>query len=182
MKTVLLAAAATIVLVSSFTLLPVHAQESPVMTEEQISHIRSNCQSAVATLNRIHANDAPVYVNRNQAYFSISDKLMARLNGRLALNRFDTSPLVKISSEYTTALAQFRAAYKKYDESMTSLVRMNCNKQPVSFYDKVTESRTLRAGVQQSVKKLHTKIDEYREAVGVFQTQNQSKLKGNSNG
>ena len=182
MKSVLLVIIAAIAAVSTLTMLPVAAQESSVMTSEQIAHIRNNCQAAVATLNRIHANDAPVYVNRNQAYFSISDKLMARLNGRLALNRFDTSPLTKLSSEYTTALTQFRAAYKRYDESMSSLVRMNCNKQPVGFYDKVTESRALREGVQQSVKKLHGKIDEYREAVSVFQTQNQTRLKGNSNG
>ncbi len=175
---VLLAAIATAGALSS---LPTSAQESPTVTDEQIAHIKNACPAIIATLSQIHANDAPVYVNRNQAYFSISDKLIARLNGRLAVNRFDTSTFVRISNEYAAALTQFRAAYKRYDDSMSDLVRMNCVRQPVGFYDKVAETRELRAGVQQSIKKLHGKIDEYRSAVGTFQEQNESRLKGVTN-
>lgn len=181
MKTVFLTVFAIIATVAVASTAPAHAQESSEVTSEQITHIRNNCPTAIATLNQIHANDAPVYVNRNQAYFSISDKLIARLNSRLALNRFDTASLVKISNEYATALTQFRAAYKRYDDSMKDLVRMNCVRQPVGFYDKVAESRTLRVNVQQSIKKLHTKIDEYRTAVETFQEQNETRLKRISN-
>lgn len=181
MKTVFLALLAIVATATIALVIPAHAQESSDVTSEHIAHIRNSCPTAIATLNQIHANDAPVYVNRNQAYFSISDKLIARLNSRLALNRFDTASLVKISNEYATALTQFRAAYKRYDDAMKDLVRMNCVRQPVGFYDKVTESRTLRANVQQSIKKLHTKIDEYRTAVDAFQEQNETRLKRISN-
>lgn len=141
------------------------------MTEEHISRIKNACPSAIATLSRIHANDAPVYINRNQAYFSISDKLIARLNSRLALNRFDTSALVKIANDYTSALTDFRATYKLYDDTMADLVRLNCSRQPVGFYDKVAEARELRRDVQAAVARLHEVIGLYQKEVETFKAQ-----------
>lgn len=150
---------------------PVRAQEPTIMTDEHISRIKNACPSAITTLSQIHANDAPVYVNRNQVYFSISDKLIARLNGRLALNRFDTTALVKIQNDYTNALANFRTTYKSYDDSMADLVRLNCTRQPVGFYDKVAETRKLRSDVQAAVIRLHGLLDQYEKEVEAFKTQ-----------
>lgn len=181
MKTVLAAVIALALATGVAAGLPVAAQESTPMTDEHIAQIKNSCPTAIATLNQIHANDAPVYVNRNQAYFSISDKLITRLNSRLALNRFDTTSLVRIASDYSGALSQFRSTYKQYDNSMADLIRMNCSRQPVGFYDKVAETRELRMKVNQAIKKLHTKIDEYREAVNTFESQHAAKLKGGSN-
>lgn len=172
MKPVFLALAA---LMTATTLLavvtPAYAQEPTIMTEEHISRIKNTCPSAIATLSQIHANDAPVYVNRNQAYFSISDKLIARLNSRLALNRFDTTALVKIQNDYTSALTNFRTTYKSYDDTMADLVRLNCIRQPVGFYDKVAEARKLRGDVQAAVIRLHGIIDQYDKEVDAFKEQ-----------
>ncbi len=172
MKPVLLALAALMTLTIVMAVAPARAQEQPtVMTEEHISRIKNACPSVVATLGQIHANDAPVYVNRNQAYFSISDKLIARLNSRLALNRFDTTALVKIANEYTSALTNFRTTYKLYDDTMADLVRLNCVRQPVGFYDKVAETRKLRGDVQAAVVRLHGLIDQYQKEVEAFKDQ-----------
>ncbi len=160
---------------------PVYAQESQSLTDDHITRIKTNCQSAIATLDQIHANDAPVYINRNQAYFSISDKLIARLNSRLALNRFDTSTLVSIASDYNTELTHFRAAYKKYDTAMAELVKRNCSRQPVAFYDAVADVRKLREEVHSSISRLHGYIDQYRSAVNTFETQHDSQLRANAN-
>lgn len=165
----------------SIVSLPVHAQETPALTDDHITRIQTNCQSAIATLNQIHANDTPVYINRNQAYFSISDKLIARLNSRLALNRYDTAPLVKIANEYNAELAKFRVAYKQYDTAMADLVKRNCSRQPVAFYDTVAEARKQRAAVHAVIAKLHTIIEQYRTAVDTFETQNETQLRADRN-
>ena len=97
----LLAVAAVLVV------LPVHAQ-SEGLTTEQIATIKQNCRQISATLSQIRTNDAPVYINKNQTYFSIGDKLMARLNSRLTLNSYDASDLVRTSSDYNHELQNFR--------------------------------------------------------------------------
>lgn len=158
-----------------------HAQSSDTMTDDHIARIKTNCQSAIATLDQIHANDAPVYINRNQTYFSISDKLIARLNSRLALNRYDTSALVAITNDYNNELTHFRTVYKQYDDAMADLVKKDCSRQPVGFYDDTSSVRQLRQTVHESITKLHDLIGKYRQAVDTFQSQHETQLRASSN-
>lgn len=181
MKKLIISLSIMIITVGIFASLPARAQDTDVMTDEHIARIKSNCASALATLGQIRTNDALVYVNRNQSYFSISDKLIARLNSRLALNRFDTTPLAKIATEYNGALTDFRTAYNDYSRVMTDLVKIDCSRQPVGFYDKVGEAREMRQDVYDAIKKLHTIIDQYRQAVDTFKQQHLTKLKANTN-
>lgn len=151
-----------------FASVPVKAQESSPLSDEHIARIKANCQAAQTTLHQIRANDGQVFVNRNQVYFSISDKLIARLNSRLAFNRYDTTPFAKVSNEYNIALAKFRSANKEYSEAMGDLVKINCIRQPSDFYNKTAEVRKLRGDVQASIQKLHTIIEQYRSEVASF--------------
>ncbi len=178
MKSVTLSLAALTVISTILSVVPVYAQTTDTMTDAHISRIKSNCQVALATLSQIHANDAPIYINRNQTYFSISDKLMARLNSRLTLDRYDATQLVKISSDYNTALAKFRTVYKQYDDIMAAVVHMDCNRQPVSFYDKVGSARIARQKVHDTVVQMTAYIDQYQSAVQAFQTLHASALEG----
>ncbi len=144
---------------------PVFAQSAGTMTDQHIAQIRTNCGEALATLSQIHANDAPAYVNRNQTYFSISDKLMARLNSRLTLNRYDATDLVKTASDYNDAVAKFRSAYKEYDDLMAATIHMDCTKEPVGFYDKVAATRVARQKVHDITVQLTGYINQYQEEV-----------------
>lgn len=182
MKSRLLIAFALILGISSLTSLPLHAQEeSQTLTDEHITRIKTSCQPVIATLNQIHANDTPVYINRNQAYFSISDKLIARLNSRLALNSFNTTELVKIANDYNNELAKFRSSYRKYDMAMADLIRKNCIRQPVAFYETINDVRKQREVVHASITKLHALIKQYRAAVDTFENENETKLRAGKN-
>jgi hypothetical protein len=161
---------------------PAFAQDATPMTDEHIARIKSSCQVALATLGQIHANDAPTYINRNQTYYSISDKLMARLNSRLTLNRYDATQLVKTASEYNTALLRFRTVYKQYDDTMANLIRTDCKKQPVGFYDEVATAREQRQKVHEAVQKLQSLIGQYRQDVQTFETKHLTQLSGGQNG
>lgn len=177
MKSMLMRLTAIVILFVVTASMPAFAQ-SAGMTDEHIARIKSNCQGALGTLGRIHANDAPLYINRNQTYFSISDKLMAHLNSRLTLNRYDATQLVKTASEYNTTLAKFRTAYKQYDDTMSELLRMDCRRQPVSFYDKVAETRAQRQKVNDAVRQLKSLIDQYRDGVTKFKIEHSDTFKG----
>lgn len=165
-RVVILALASTI-----FVTAPVFAQVQSTMTDAHIARIRSNCQAAVITLGQIHANDAPAYINRNQTYFSISDKLMARLNSRLTLNRYDATQLVKTASDYNSTLSKFRTAYKTYNDAMNDALRVDCVKEPVSFYDQVSTARTARQTVKDTADQLTTLIGQYQQQVQLFEDQ-----------
>lgn len=169
---------AVAVIVTFIAAIPVAAQQSEIMTDEHIARIKSNCPGAIATLSRIRTNDAPTYINRNQMYFSISDKLMARLNSRLTLNRYDATQLVKTASDYNTELIKFRAAFKQYDDTMQDLLHMNCRQQPVSFYDKVATARQQRQKVQDTVVQLKALIDQYKKDVKTFSANHLSGVSG----
>lgn len=171
MKYVFSSLLALVIVVATIMVVPAYAQEATPMTDAHIARIKSNCPVALATLSRIHANDAPAHINRNQTYFSISDKLMARFNSRLVLNRYDATQLVKTSTDFNTQLAKYKTLYKEYDETMTDLLRINCRLQPVGFYDKVAEAREARQRVHESVVRLKLLIDQYGQDVNSFKSQ-----------
>jgi hypothetical protein len=176
----LLALALVTTLFGAFSVVPAAAQEaSPIMTSEHIARIKENCSQAMAVLVQTHASDAPVYINRNQQYFSISDKLMAHLNSRLTLNRYDATQLVKTASDFNAALSRFRTDYKTYDDDMADLIKVDCNKTPVEFYDRVADARAERGKVHDDVDRLNTLIDQYSGNVSDFSLKHAAQLAGN---
>lgn len=144
------------------------AQESVPMTEAHIERIRSNCVEAQSTLNQLHASDALLRVNRGQLYESMSTKLMVPFNSRVALNRLDSRQLLTIASRYEQELIAFRQTYQQYEEAMTQTLKINCTKQPVAFYDSLSDARKKRSLVHQNVLKLHKTIQDYKTEFEVF--------------
>lgn len=171
MKSVIFSLAGLLFATFCLSTVPVLAQSAEPMTDEHIALIKSNCNVARATLSRIHANDAPIYINRNQTYYSISDKLMARLNSRLTLNRFDAADLVKTASTFNTELSKFRSTYKEYNDLITDAIHMDCKKQPVSFYDKVGDAREAREKVNTVTVHMSELINQYSDQVEAFKTE-----------
>jgi hypothetical protein len=153
----LLAVAAVLVV------LPVHAQSEGLTTEH------------IATLSQIRTNDAPVYINKNQTYFSIGDKLMARLNSRLTLNSYDASDLVRTSSDYNHELQNFRTQYKAYEELLSDTIHTDCKRDTERFYNKLASTRDARGRVHESAMKLREFISQYGNQVQTFGQQHFSK-------
>lgn len=179
MKSVCYSLVALLITTVAMASVPAFAQGSSTeMTDAHIAFIKSNCQTALGTLATIHANDAPIYINRNQTYFSVGDKLMARMNSRLSLNHFDASDLLSIAGDYDVALNSFRDSYKSYDDTMADLLRINCVKQPVSFYDKVTDARKARQKVNDAEKQLQSLISDYQHHIEQLKTLHADKLDG----
>ena len=147
----------------------VSSAQSPLMTDEQIERIRSNCVVAKNTLNQLHTSDALLRVNRGQIYEYMSTKLMDRFNGRASSNRFEVTDLTSAAQTYSSALATFRLSYQSYEEQLSKALAIDCRKEPVSFYDAVASARTKRTQVYVDVVKLHQHIDEYRSTVDAFE-------------
>jgi hypothetical protein len=153
--------------VASFSI--ASAQDTP-MTDAQINQIKTSCLSTKDTLAQLHANDALLRVNRGQMYESMATKLMSRFNDRVDSNHLNSKYLASVTQDYNTALTTFRGDYQLYEESLSSALKIDCTKEPVSFYDAVADARTKRAQVHTDVLKLHQYIDQYKTAFDEFVT------------
>lgn len=138
------------------------------LIETHKQRIVANCTSAKASLQQLHRSDASLRLNRGQLYEFISTKLMARLNSRIALNRLDGTDLVAAAVRYEHALADFRERYRLYEEQLTAVLRINCSKQPETFYYQVQEVREKRQSVGDITDELEKYILEYYETFERF--------------
>lgn len=156
------------VVLSSVGLWQVMAQNAP-MTEAHIERIRTHCVDAQSTLTQLHSSDALLRVNRGRLYESIATKLMIPFNSRLTSNQLDGKSLIDAYGTYEGRLAEFRTNYQSYEQAMSEALRINCTNQPVSFYDKIGETRAKRQKVHENVAALHNSINSYRAAFDVFE-------------
>jgi hypothetical protein len=138
------------------------------MTEAHIARIRSNCVEAQSTLTQLHTSDALLRVNRGQLYESISTKLMAPFNSRVAINKLDGTTLVALATDYERELAAFRLNYQQYEEAMSKTLKINCANQPVAFYDSIGDTRAKRRVTHDSTLALQKTIQDYKNEFEAF--------------
>lgn len=145
--------------------------QSLVLTDEQIGLIRANCVETQSTLERVHASDALARVNLGQRYETISTKLMAPMNSRIALNRLDGLDLAKTTVDFNTQLDDFRSLYQQYEQTLLRTIQLKCRDQPVAFYDTLSLARNHREAVHESVKKLNGLIIQYGTQYETFKSE-----------
>ena len=133
------------------------------ITPEKIEKIKTHCTENQATLNRLHQTDAFLRTNRGELYRTISDKLMVPLNRRLASNQLDAGSLLTITADFNAEYRVFFDAYIQYDNAMTHLLTIDCNKEPVTFYNALTSAREKRVILSES----NQAIQDYIRAYGV---------------
>lgn len=154
--------------ITSVAVLSSVSAENGVITDAQINRIKSSCVSAKNTLNQLHASDALLRVNRGQIYLSMTTKLMTRFNTRVDSNSLDSKSFVSVTNAYNNAVNTFTSDYKSYEEQLSSALRIDCTKEPVTFYDAVASARTKRTQVHSDVVILHQLIDEYESTFDGF--------------
>ena len=168
---------ASFLIASSLLVTPraVEAQSVDATADSEI--IKTLDSSVRVAIKNIHTNDALTRVNVGQRYNSISTKLMARLNGRLAINKLDSSKLVNITNEFESTRLKFNSNYNDYDTAMTDLQRANCSNNVADYYQKLTVAREARNKLSEDVKVLDELLVRYKEEVQVIK----NSLSGGSN-
>jgi len=139
------------------------------LTDADLVNIRANCVSVQAALNRIRESDTLARVNLAQQYETISTKLMAPLNSRVALNRLDGVELTKTTVDFNNKLDEFRSLYLQYKETLSRAIDLKCTDQPVAFYDTLNLARTHRAAVRDAVIQMSGLIKQYSGQVDALQ-------------
>lgn len=145
-----------------------HAIASADLSDEQLSRIQANCLSIKGSLNQLHATDGLLRVNRGQLYESLGTKLMNNFNSRLGNNGLDNKGLIAVTQGYKSAQTTFINDYISYEQQLSSVLGIDCAKEPKPFHDSVESARVKRAAVHTDVVRLHKYIDDYRSAVSDF--------------
>lgn len=140
-------------------------QEPVALTDEQVSLIQSNCITVQSTLQRLHANDALSRVYLGQEYETISTKLMAPMNSRVALNKLDSVALTETTVKFNTELEDFRNLYRDYDQTIARALEIDCRRNPRDFYQTIADARKGRADVRTSVGIMTKLVKQYDERI-----------------
>ena len=146
------------------------ANATTTITPETIEKIKSHCTENQATLNRLHQTDAFLRINRGELYRTIGDRLMVPLNRRLASNQLDAGSLLTITADYNNEYRTFFNAYIQYDNAMTKLLSIDCNKEPVTFYNALVNARERRDALSSSNKVLKEIIRAYGTEFTTFKS------------
>jgi len=155
------------------TTVAVEAQ-SLILTDAQISDIKTNCTSIQSSLSRVHENDALARVRLGREYEAISTQLMAPMNSRFSLNKLNGVTLTQITVDFNAEFEHFRGAqgvYPDYERTLSNALNINCYNQPVEFFDTVTSARTKREAVAVSTARLDQLMAQYRAEIDAAQAQ-----------
>lgn len=148
---------------------PVQAQEANITPQTTVDRLQERCDTVEATIRRLHTTDSLLRVNTGQVYNDISANLIAKLNGRLAINRIDSTELVEIANQFEQARAIFSSNYNSYEESIASLTKINCKNNTAEYYAQLLEARENRQKLAVSVEDLNNLVSDYRVAVEKLQ-------------
>ena len=166
-KRAIIASAVMATLVSPFA----HADTATDLTQTQRELIKANCISVKTTLSRIHANDALSCVHLGQEYETLSTKLMAPMNSRVALNKLNGVELAKTTVEFNESVDEFRDAYKVYEQTLSRALQIKCAEEPQQFYDAIVAAQLQRAEVRTHVESLAQLVTQYKQQVGKLRAQ-----------
>lgn len=150
-------------------LVSIASADDGAISDQQIQLIKDNCLSAKNTLTQLHSSDALLRVNMGQSYESVSTKLMVRFNNRLANNNISNSNLVGVTNSFNLVLDTFRLDYISYEEQLTVALGVDCQKQPVSFYDAVATARNNRQLIHADIQRLNQYLEQYQSEFTTFQ-------------
>lgn len=130
-----------------------------------VDRIRVSCEAVSQNLRRLHTNDSLLRVNIGQIYNSLSVRLMARLNSRLALNRIDSTNLVEITGRFEVELESFRLSYNDYEVALATLIKTNCSSNPTEFYANLLKTRDARSKLAVAVESMNDSVSSYQVEV-----------------
>ncbi len=140
------------------------AQEVPT-SQTPVDRLQERCDAVQTTIRRLHTTDGLLRVNIGQVYNDVSAQLMARLNGRLAINRVDSTRLVEITNEFESARLTFSSTYNEYEKALSSLLKIDCKSRSTEYYAQLLIARDARHKLSVSVQELNDLVSDYRVSV-----------------
>ena len=154
---------------ATVVIVPLVVQAEGILDAERLSAIQERCTVLQTTLDQLQRRDLVARTNRGREYENVNKQVDA-LTERLRHNNIPATMLNKPLADFKAAVTSFRAAYVVYDDSMSTLIRIDCNRNTTDFAQELEKARVLRASVGVEVTKAEIALDKYRQAIVVLQT------------
>lgn len=145
----------------------VQAQQVPSARDALIS---AHCVQLHNLVDQLQRRDLVARTNLGREYESI-DKQLTAFTQRVENNRIDNQAYEVLLTQFRDATSQFRAAYVRYDDSITKLQQTNCQTEPAAFDAQLNSSRSLRDTVEGTVTHAAALLGQYREVVVTLPSQ-----------
>ena len=142
-----------------------NAAQPRILNPNEAALVAQNCVVSQGSMQRLGNSDLATRVTRGRVYDYLLTKLIAPLNSRVALNRFDAGELTTTTTNIEQKFLGFKQDYTKYETALSSLVAFNCTAHPQEFYTQLEGARGLRAQVATDLADLDTLFDAYDGAV-----------------
>ena len=133
-------------------------------TDVNLDIIRTNCNAARSTIQRVVSGDKTSRINRGRAYDRMS-RLMINFSERLRQNGIDNRKFVGIANEFSQATASFRTNYDDYKISIDGVINRECVSRPADFYEDLLVARDKRRKLNDNTIHLNEIAERYKSAV-----------------
>lgn len=167
-KSLIIAAFVSVGVLALLGVSAAYAASDTTLSDGELKSVQNNCITLKGTLDQLNYNDTALRVNQGQYYEEISAKLMAPMNSRIALNKYDGGKLTTITADYTKQIDTFRARYTVYAKALTQARDNNCNENPQGFYDDIVTAANARKDLHKSVVKLNNMVKNYEDTFKDF--------------
>ncbi len=134
------------------------------LTNQKLETIKSNCSLSQITLKQIQMSDLATRISRGRDYQDLI-KLMANFNARLALNKINGGNLTAYTADLKDQFNDFQNNFIKYSDQISSMLKLDCEKQPAEFYSQLEKARQLRLSLAEQTAKMSTTLDNYHTGV-----------------
>lgn len=130
--------------------------------------VTMDCLAVKLKLTKVHEDDGLLRVTAGQSYDHIANKLMGRLNSKIAEQRLDGGQLIDTAAQFDSQVNEFRVSYQTYEVAMSDLLKMDCRSQQQSFYAALESTRSKREEMTKTVKNLDETVQKYLEKFLTF--------------
>lgn len=145
------------------------------LTDLQNGAISQNCASIQSSLKSLQKADSRTRVLLGSTYQTLFTNFITPLNLRLVRHSQPNSDLIEIQSDFTELRTKFSKNFIKYSQSLEQLISIDCKNEPEKFYQTLSQTRKLRAKVQDSVQKIHQLLSRHLSATKTLLTTESSK-------
>lgn len=135
------------------------------LTDLQNGAISQNCASIQNSLKSLQKADSRTRVLLGSTYQTIFTNFVTPLNLRLVRHGQPNSDLIEIQSDFIDSRTKFSKNFIKYSQSLEQLISIDCKNEPEKFYQKLEQTRKLRAKVQNSVQQIHQLLSRHLSIV-----------------
>lgn len=131
------------------------------LSENQETYIKNSCSTLKDNLRSVQYYDSRVRTALGPFYDEVLTNYLVPLNRRLASNNLGDASLTENQTALSEAKTVFASDYVKYQQSLESLVQIDCSEKPDEFYSQLQDARKKRAAVEKDAKKLENAFNSH---------------------